>query len=901
MKLAHTTLVVAALTSVSTVPALATDGNLYYGGPQPSWATGTQATVTIPATNVWQISLPKLAVALTGVKWAMAWGCPVGGSEIAYVKWSALRHDPPSAFAQEVVSEYGTEYSLPDVWLPVSPNLATDYAFPMPAGRCSATLQLRQGDQVAQHARTYWIGNPHVYYRDLTAPSVAIRNVPLQWLNAADTTIPVTWGVADNWGSDGVTTQTVSFGGLTKWSGVPGVGEHGATIDLAGVLDGHPVLRIDVDGDGTAPGATAQTLSVDRTAPTASAPTATLTATPAGASFSWTTGDATSGVAGSQIEINDAPNGAVTGQWVATGPVLSGGGAKSAADVLVSGVPDGVHATRVRVRDNAGNVAYSAHGEVVVDKTAPTITLGAIPVTPVRALTLTATLDDNLAVRLGLGVTRIQANAAPDGTTSGVWVNLHEPAVLGAGAHRLPLDLAALSDGRHLVRFTTENGGPAGPRLVGTTTFTLDVDQTSPTVTDVAFRRVGPERVDVGWIARDARSGVASARLDWFDGATWKALMTVPATNGIGALALDTTLLPGGDHPVRVVVGDAAGNETFTQTQSIAVDRIPPGVTGLRVTGGPPWSVTWVGTDMLGAPCQTKVFVNGPQTALQWAEVATAPGGNGERSVVLPLEGFAAGAYRVRVTACDAAGNTTSVETAGILIGAQTQTAAAGAASRAGSRLTDATLTVAVAGAKTTQRDGGARYTLRVGYGTRVRITGRLTDAAGRPIAGEGVSARTAKGVIVASARTGADGRYAVTVLAEQSGVLSMGVAVDQSFLPEFPTADVRVLVLPRVNLNASSRTAVALGAPIVFTGRLTPSPRARDLRGKAIVLEFRDPVRRAWRPVVNARVRANGTFRIAWRFQARGQRIPMRVRVPAELGWNLEGQVSAPITITIR
>ena len=84
--------------------------------------------------------------------------------------------------------------------------------------------------------------------------------------------------------------------------------------------------------------------------------------------------------------------------------------------------------------------------------------------------------------------------------------------VLAPGEHRLTLGLAGLTDGRHQVRITTNNGGLSGERLAGTVAFAVNVDQTSPALTDVSFRRTVPDQVAVGWIGGDPRSGVASAR-----------------------------------------------------------------------------------------------------------------------------------------------------------------------------------------------------------------------------------------------------------------------------------------------------------------------------------------------------------------------------------------------------
>jgi hypothetical protein len=107
--------------------------------------------------------------------------------------------------------------------------------------------------------------------------------------------------------------------------------------------------------------------------------------------------------------------------------------------------------------------------------------------------------------------------------------------------------------------------------------------------------------------------------------------------------------------------------------------------------------------------------------------------------------------------------------------------------------------------------------------------------------------------------------------------------------------------VRPRVSLSASA-TAAAAGQQVLFSGRLFPAPRDIGLGSrKGVVLEWRDPVRGRWRPVVNARIRADGTFAIPWSFTLRGLTIPMRVTVPTEVGWPLLRTRSGVIDVAVR
>ena len=102
------------------------------------------------------------------------------------------------------------------------------------------------------------------------------------------------------------------------------------------------------------------------------------------------------------------------------------------------------------------------------------------------------------------------------------------------------------------------------------------------------------------------------------------------------------------------------------------------------------------------------------------------------------------------------------------------------------------------------------------------------------------------------------------------------------------------------VTLTASSTHASPRGKPLVFRGRMSSAPGSAGGR-KAIVLEWLDPFRKAWRPVVNARAKTDGSFAIRCRFQASGLTVPFRVHVPRERGWLIEPGVSKVVLVRVR
>lgn len=133
------------------------------------------------------------------------------------------------------------------------------------------------------------------------------------------------------------------------------------------------------------------------------------------------------------------------------------------------------------------------------------------------------------------------------------------------------------------------------------------------------------------------------------------------------------------------------------------------------------------------------------------------------------------------------------------------------------------------------------------------------------------------------------------------SGALRVGVPADGRLLPERADVDLRVRVSPVVRARPSAAVAIALGAPVVIGGALSPAPRALGAGRKAVALEWLDPRRGTWRTILEGSADAAGRFRFSWRFQTPGQRVPLRVRVVPERGWPLDSAASAAMVVRVR
>jgi hypothetical protein len=341
---------------------------------------------------------------------------------------------------------------------------------------------------------------------------------------------------------------------------------------------------------------------------------------------------------------------------------------------------------------------------------------------------------------------------------------------------------------------------------------------------------------------------------------------------------------------MRVLVrnGGPIGQTHPTESRAtIRVDRSPPSLSRVTFTpraGG--LTAAWVAADALAGVATATLQV---RDEAGWRTLATRRASDGAGSMAADVSSVLKGPQTFRLAAGDAAGNVATAERQVRL-----------ARRDAFARLRSARLSLAVPGARRGRIGGERALISRIAIGRTVTVTGRLGDARGRAIAGAEVRARGHRGAQVGRALTRPDGRFRLVARPLAGGPLRIGVPAGRDLLPARAPAVV-LEVKPRVGLVASSRSP-APRQPVAFSGRLTPAPAELGLGArKSVVLEWHDPLRRTWRPVVNARIKADGTFAIPWSFNLSGLTIPMRVSVPAELGWPLLPVRSAVIAVAVR
>lgn len=879
-------------------PVNATTGNLYELGSSPTWATGSQFTSSV-ANDVWTVRAGALNPASAGSKWEMNWGCPAPGSVISQVKWSALRTGAASHMEMDVLADGARVWATADANVPMAPAGGRAYDIGIAAGSCNVHLRLHQSQTVAQNARTYFIDHPRIVVRDLAPPSVTLDAVQQGWINASQSHSEIRWSAADNFGSDGIAEQRVSIGGQLHYRGAPGAGSHTLNAGVAPVGDGTHAVRVEVDGDGTGGDSASGSLSIDRTPPLASNLTAALSTTPGTARFSVDATDATSGVARTEIQLNTATDGSATGQWraihAASGTGIAG------ASAPATGIADGVHAWRATVTDHAGNHAHTdAPAPLVVDSTPPELTVETPGDAPVRRLPLNYRVADNLQAVLGLGATEFAVNEAADATASGRWIPL-DSGPAAAGSHTAELDLGGLADGRHLLRLRARNGGVLGGSLTTERLVAVNVDNSSPQVTNVGFRAAEGRQVLVNWIAQDASSGVARSVVQRRVGRGWQTLHDASASAGAGAARVDVSGLNDGPVDLRLLIYDAAGNVSEGRAAAgTNIDGTPPAVTAL-VLDGPPWTVVWSQSDAGGglALCPTSIQVSGPGTGGVWREVAERRLASGRHRVALPLAGLAPGAYRVRVVACDPSGNRGSAVAGGLMVSSENTAGAGSPGADAFARIRGSSLSLRVRGARVTRRGRQRTLVVRRLAGKGIVVEGRLLNRRRKPLARVLLHARGHDGQRIGATRTRRDGRFRLRARPYASGTIQVGVPAGRHLIPRSTSPRLRAVVSPRVILKTPRGRAVR-GRAVTFSGRVLPSPARLGARGrKAVVLEWLDPLRRRWRPVVNGRSRNDGAFSLRWKFGVTGLTIPMRVRVPVERGWPLRAGRSRVVWVT--
>jgi hypothetical protein len=187
-----------------------------------------------------------------------------------------------------------------------------------------------------------------------------------------------------------------------------------------------------------------------------------------------------------------------------------------------------------------------------------------------------------------------------------------------------------------------------------------------------------------------------------------------------------------------------------------------------------------------------------------------------------------------------------------------------------------------------------------VRLGRRAQVVGRLTDRAGRGLAGAQVevwaSSITSPAQLVTFVRTDSDGNYTYTSAATSSRTLLFVYRGSPTVLPS--QNEVSVAVRANSSLRVSRRR-VLNGQRVMFSGRVRSVPVPAG--GKLIQLEVRLPGR--WQTFRTTHTDASGRWAVPYRFtRTRGvQHYRFRLELPPEAGYPFVDGTSRSVSVRVR
>jgi hypothetical protein len=428
----------------------------------------------------------------------------------------------------------------------------------------------------------------------------------------------------------------------------------------------------------------------------------------------------------------------------------------------------------------------------------------------------------------------------------------------------------------------------------------------------------------ITYSASDSGAGLKEAQL-YMDGAlaskkifpcAAERLVPCPLT-GEGSFTYDTARLAEGQHDLELHLIDGSLNEEI-KPLSFTVRRAPaaPGNGSTPVSIGdastqqPPAvgdqlegsNGSWTGTDLTFTYRWLRCDSNG-------TNCVPIPGATGVDYT--PTSADIGHALQFCVTASNSGGSATSCSdpTAPVVAshpptgGGGTTTTTADPVERPG---TPASNTTPTSPSSTAAVDRGApngtpaadrvlltalannrSSTIKVKFGKRVPISGKLVGPSGAPIANAilEVQTRTAvPGAAVAAAGkvvTGQDGRFTYMAPAGPSRVVRIAYRSHSGDASFADTSDVTLLVSAGVTIKATPK-AVHNRHATVFTGRLLGKPISK----RGVVVDLQVFFRRKWRTFGAPRTNRAGKYKFKYRFMAGAATWKFRARVRRETSY---------------
>jgi hypothetical protein len=365
-------------------------------------------------------------------------------------------------------------------------------------------------------------------------------------------------------------------------------------------------------------------------------------------------------------------------------------------------------------------------------------------------------------------------------------------------------------------------------------------------------------------------SGIRSVRLDMAgrsrrDSVACDYHLTAPcAARGLGTLSAPAGT-PDGAYSAHIVAEDAAGNPT-SLLRTIRVDGTPPGAVIERTRGRTiVLSLTDNAAGVADATLEVRRSSSDPYRTLN----ATINNGR----LTAKLDSGKASKVDMRVTVRDNAGN--------VARGNPTRLTATGA--KVGRHVRKV-------------RSGR----VKVPFGRKATLRGRLTLSAGQSFAGQTITATSAvrkggaKPEPAGTATTNRHGRFSLEVPAGPSRTYRLVFAGSGGALGGARGVSVRV---PASSTIHASRTHLSSGR-VRFSGRLRT--RGQRVPGRGLVLVLQGRERGKWRTFEDTRTNGKGSWHVSYTFSGRPGRYPIRVRIRRQSGYPFELGYSRALAVRV-
>jgi hypothetical protein len=538
-----------------------------------------------------------------------------------------------------------------------------------------------------------------------------------------------------------------------------------------------------------------------------------------------------------------------------------------------------------------GAAVHSHNVEVTIeDPTPPSISLGGALASGRWISGANGRPSVEIKAHDSVGIQRVEATIEAASFAESYACNFAVPAPCpGFVGPNASLAIADLTDGPHVLRVAASD--PAGNPSA--TQRQVLVDNTPPDPIVPVVVGGSSWRRSNDFLVRWTDPVTAAAPISRVH---WKLCLPGGACGGRGQAPVGEPrelrlATPGaGEYLLHLWLEDAAGNQSEA-TAAVAVplrfDPEPPHLAFEPLDAGDPLRVGVSASDRLSGVATGQIEMR-PEGTATWHALQTHIE-NGRLVAYVDDQRFRDGTYLFRAYAVDHAGNEASTRTR-----ADGSTAAIRLPARVDTQLKTGLLRTVTR--RKVVRRGGKRRVVRVRtkrldtrvtarHGRTLRLTGRLTNSDGHPVAGATVDAleRLPDGsaLPLGFATTGEFGgfRYVVNatrirdLLFRYSGSRRIGAA----------SATVVVFV-PGASSMRASRERALNGQEVTFSGRVGTRPIPAG--GK--LLELQAYFRGRWRTFSTVRTTPTGGWRFPYRFGATVGRVTYRFRVvlPAENGY---------------